>query len=176
MSAEILINVRPHETRVAYVSSGSLGFLKIERKTSPTLVGAIHRGTVLRVLPGMQAAFVDIGLEKAAFLYVGDIREDLDSDSYPLSDLDREEPLSETIYDEEGIPQKNDNKTPIQDLLKEGQSILVQVAKDPLGTEGARLTTHISLPGRFIVYLPTIRHLGISRKLKMKKSVKGSRN
>lgn len=165
MSAEILINVRPHETRVAYVDSGVLTDLKIERKTSPTLVGAIHRGTVLRVLPGMQAAFVDIGLEKAAFLYVGDIREDLDSDSYPLSDLDREEPLSETIYDEEGIPQKNDNKTPIQDLLKEGQSILVQVAKDPLGTKGARLTTHISLPGRFIVYLPTIRHLGISRRI-----------
>lgn len=165
MSAEILINVRPHETRVAYVDSGVLTDLKIERKTSPTLVGAIHRGTVLRVLPGMQAAFVDIGLEKAAFLYVGDIREDLDSDSYPLSELDREEPLSETVYDEEGIPQKNDNKTPIQDLLKEGQSILVQVAKDPLGTKGARLTTHISLPGRFIVYLPTIRHLGISRRI-----------
>ncbi len=165
MSAEILINVRPHETRVAYVDSGVLTDLKIERKTSPTLVGAIHRGTVLRVLPGMQAAFVDIGLEKAAFLYVGDIREDLDSDSYPLSDLDREEPLSETIYDEEGLPQKNDNKTPIQDLLKEGQPILVQVAKDPLGTKGARLTTHISLPGRFIVYLPTIRHLGISRRI-----------
>lgn len=165
MSAEILINVRPHETRVAYVDSGILTDLKIERKTSPTLVGSIHRGTVLRVLPGMQAAFVDIGLEKAAFLYVGDIREDLDSDSYPLSDLDRDEPLTETTYDEEGIPQKQDNKTPIQDLLKEGQSILVQVAKDPLGTKGARLTTHISLPGRFIVYLPTIRHLGISRRI-----------
>lgn len=165
MSAEILINVRPHETRVAYVDSGVLTDLKIERKTSPTLVGSIHRGTVLRVLPGMQAAFVDIGLEKAAFLYVGDIREDLDSDSYPLSDLDRDEPLTETTYDEEGIPQKQDNKTPIQDLLKEGQSILVQVAKDPLGTKGARLTTHISLPGRFIVYLPTIRHLGISRRI-----------
>jgi ribonuclease G len=165
MSAEILINVRPHETRVAYVDGGILTDLKIERKTSPTLVGSIHRGIVLRVLPGMQAAFVDIGLEKAAFLYVGDIREDLDSDSYPLSDLDRDEPLSETTYDEEGIPQKQDNKTPIQDLLKEGQSILVQVAKDPLGTKGARLTTHISLPGRFIVYLPTIRHLGISRRI-----------
>ncbi|NUM58390.1 MAG: Rne/Rng family ribonuclease [Bdellovibrionaceae bacterium] len=165
MSAEILINVRPHETRVAYVDAGILTDLKIERKTSPTLVGSIHRGTVLRVLPGMQAAFVDIGLEKAAFLYVGDIREDLDSDSYPLSDLDREEPLAETSYDDEGIPQKHDNKTPIQELLKEGQSILVQVAKDPLGTKGARLTTHISLPGRFIVYLPTIRHLGISRRI-----------
>lgn len=165
MAAEILINVRPHETRVAYVDKGILTDLKIERKTSPTMVGSIFRGVVLRVLPGMQAAFVDIGLEKAAFLYVGDIREDLDSDSYPIPDLDREEPLEETVFDEEGIPQKNENKTPIQDLIKEGQALLVQVAKDPLGTKGARLTTHISLPGRFVVYLPTIRHLGISRRI-----------
>ncbi|WII73075.1 ribonuclease E/G [Bdellovibrio sp. 22V] len=160
MSAEILINVRPQETRVAYVEAGVLTDLKIERKTSPTLVGSIHRGTVIRVLPGMQAAFVDIGLEKAAFLYVGDIREDVD-DNF-LSDVDRDEPLDEG--DDEKIPTHH-NKTPIQDLLKEGQSILVQVAKDPLGTKGARLTTHLSLPGRFVVFLPTVRHLGISRRI-----------
>lgn len=164
MSAEILINVRPQETRVAYVDTGVLTDLKIERKTSPTLVGSVHRGTVIRVLPGMQAAFVDIGLDKAAFLYVGDIREDLDSGSYPYSDVDRDEPLTEDDDDE--VPRaSHHHKTPIQDLLKEGQSILVQVAKDPLGTKGARLTTHISLPGRFVVYLPTVRHLGISRRI-----------
>jgi len=165
MAAEILINVRPQETRVAYVEAGVLTDLKIERKTSPTLVGSVHRGTVIRVLPGMQAAFVDIGLDKAAFLYVGDIREDVDSDAYPFSDVDRDEPLS--TGDEERSPERlsSASKTPIQDLLKEGQSILVQVAKDPLGTKGARLTTHVSLPGRFIVYLPTIRHLGISRRI-----------
>src|SRR5262245_28040187 len=95
MAAEILINVRPQETRVAYVEAGVLTDLKIERKTSPTLVGSVHRGTVIRVLPGMQAAFVDIGLDKAAFLYVGDIRGDLESDSYPYSDMDRDEPLTE---------------------------------------------------------------------------------
>lgn len=165
MAAEILINVKPQETRVAYVEAGVLTDLKIERKTSPTLVGTIHRGTVLRVLPGMQAAFVDIGLDKAAFLYVGDIREDLDSDSYPLSDIDRDEPLMETEEGEEKFSSSIANKTPIQDLLKEGQTLLVQVAKDPIGTKGARLTTHISLPGRFIVYLPTVRHLGISRRI-----------
>lgn len=165
MASEILINVRPHETRVAYVDKGVLTDLKIERKTSPTLVGSIFRGTVLRVLPGMQAAFVDIGLDKAAFLYVGDIREDSDSDNYPISEIDREEPIEEATFDEEGSSHKSENKTPIQDLIKEGQSLLVQVAKDPLGTKGARLTTHISLPGRFIVYLPTIRHLGISRRI-----------
>lgn len=165
MSAEILINVKPQETRVAYLESGIVVDLKIERKTSPTLVGSIHRGTVIRVLPGMQAAFVDIGLDKAAFLYVGDIRADLDSGSYPFSDIDREEPLLEVEEEKETHISSSSIKTPIQDLIKEGQSILVQVAKDPLGTKGARLTTHVSLPGRFIVYLPTVRHLGISRRI-----------
>ena len=92
MAAEILINCRPHETRVAYVEAGVLTDLKIETKTSPTLVGSIHRGKVTRVLPGMQAAFVDIGLEKAAFLYVGDIRDDLDEG---YGDPDRDGDLSE---------------------------------------------------------------------------------
>lgn len=170
MSAEILINVKPQETRVAYLEGGVLTDLKIERKTSPTFVGSVYRGTVIRVLPGMQAAFVDIGLEKAAFLYVGDIRDDLDSDAYPFAAVDPADPLVE-VEDEgekEGPPPViNSSKVPIQDLIKEGQSILVQVAKDPLGTKGARLTTHISLPGRFIVYLPTVRHLGISRRIEL---------
>ncbi len=160
MSAEILINVRPQETRVAYVEAGVLTDFKIERKTSPTLVGSIHRGRVIRVLPGMQAAFVDIGLEKAAFLYVGDIREDFDE---AFSDIDNG-PLGPLIGEEEEVLSEAP-KTPIQNLLTEGQHILVQVAKDPIGTKGARLTTHISLPGRFIVYLPTVRHLGISRRI-----------
>lgn len=158
MSAEILINCRPNETRVAYVESGTLTDFKIERKTSPTLVGTIHRGKVIRVLPGMQAAFVDIGLEKAAFLYVGDIRGDLDEG---FGDGEREDGL----HDEEDHHLPEAPKTPIQELLKEGQHILVQVAKDPIGTKGARLTTHISLPGRYVVYLPTVRHLGISRRI-----------
>ncbi|MBC7370572.1 MAG: Rne/Rng family ribonuclease, partial [Bdellovibrionaceae bacterium] len=165
MSAEILINVKPHETRVAYVDNGTLLDLKIERKTSPTMVGSVHRGHVIRVLPGMQAAFVDIGLEKAAFLYVGDIREDIDSDSYPFSDIDREDVLGSEQETDSAPATSHHNKTPIQDMIKEGQYILVQVAKDPLGTKGARLTTHISLPGRFIVYLPTVRHLGVSRRI-----------
>lgn len=158
MSAEILINCRPNETRVAYVEGGVLTDFKIERKTSPTMVGTIHRGKVIRVLPGMQAAFVDIGLEKAAFLYVGDIRGDLDEG---YGDGDRDEGLDDD--DRSDIPDQP--KIPIQELLKEGQHILVQVAKDPIGTKGARLTTHISLPGRFVVYLPTVRHLGISRRI-----------
>ncbi len=107
----------------------------------------------------MQAAFVDIGLEKAAFLYVGDIREDFDE---AFADPDRDSPLVSNDDQEQVVETP---KTPIQDLLSEGQHILVQVAKDPIGTKGARLTTHISLPGRFVVYLPTVRHLGISRRI-----------
>lgn len=165
MSAEILINVRPQETRVAYVESGTLTDLKIERKTSPTLVGSIHRGVVLRVLPGMQAAFVDIGMEKAAFLYVGDIREDFDSETVLVNEEDRES--EDLLCDNEvdKVSPTNKSYIPIQDLIKEGQAILVQVSKDPLGTKGARLTTHISLPGRFVVYLPNVRHLGVSRRI-----------
>ena len=158
MAAEILINVRPQETRVAYVEAGVLTDLKFERKTSPTLVGSIHRGKVIRVLPGMQAAFVDIGLDRAAFLYVGDIREDFDE----TFDPDKHE--GQFAEESEEIPVAAP-KTPIQDLLREGQYILVQVAKDPLGTKGARLTTHLSLPGRFVVFLPTVKHLGISRRI-----------
>ena len=160
MSAEILINVRPQETRVAYVENGTLTDFKIERKTSPTLVGSIHRGKVIRVLPGMQAAFVDIGLEKAAFLYVGDIRSDMDEG---FLDPDKDEPMAEIDEEEEKVHEAP--KVPIQDLVKEGQHIMVQVSKDPIGTKGARLTTHISLPGRFVVFLPTVRHLGISRRI-----------
>ena len=159
MAAEILINVRPQETRVAYLDGGVLTDLKIERKSSPTLVGSVHRGKVMRVLPGMQAAFVDIGLEKAAFLYVGDIRDDLDEG---FADFEREPEAEE---DHEVEAPKPSPKVPIQDLIKEGQYIMVQVAKDPIGTKGARITTHISLPGRFVVYMPTVKHLGISRRI-----------
>jgi ribonuclease G len=164
VAAEILINCRPQETRVAYVEAGVLTDLKIERKTSPTLVGSVLRGKVSRVLPGMQAAFVDVGLDKAAFLYVGDIREDIDAEGF-LSELEKDEPLQSIENDSEVFQPTNTSKFAIQDLVKEGQHILVQVAKDPLGTKGARITTHLSLPGRFVVYLPTVRHLGISRRI-----------
>lgn len=161
MAAEILINVRPLETRVAYVESSTLMDLKIERKRSPTLVGTIHRGVVTRVLPGMQAAFVDIGLEKAAFLYVGDIVTDENREFF--EDEDSDNPAEEG--GSEGMRPSREIKVPIQDLIKEGQHLMVQVAKDPLGTKGARITTQISLPGRFVVYMPYVKHTGISRKI-----------
>ncbi len=163
MASEILINVRPQETRVAYVEAGVLTDFKIERKISPTLVGSIHRGKVIRVLPGMQAAFVDIGLDRAAFLYVGDVRQNLDSDL--ASALDEDPPAEEHFSQEEAGDFSPVVHPPIQDLLHEGQWLLVQVAKDPMGTKGARITTHISLPGRHVVYMPTVKHLGISRRI-----------
>ncbi len=159
MAAEILINVRPNLTRVAYLEDGSLNDLKIERRGSPTLVGSIYRGRVVRVLPGMQAAFVDIGLDRAAFLYVADVRTNLDTE--PRLYFDHEEDGDSTEKaDKEDVPRAS-----IQELLHEGQMIMVQVAKDPLGTKGARITTHVSLAGRHVVYMPTIKHLGISRRI-----------
>lgn len=166
MASEILINVRPSETRVAYIENGVLNDLKIEQKTSPTLVGSVHRGKVLRVLPGMQAAFVDIGLDRAAFLYVGDVRPNLDGEGTGLLDED-DAHNDDSSVSESGLASTVDagDRPKIQELLTEGQWILVQVAKDPLGTKGARITTHISLPGRHVVYLPTLNHRGVSRRI-----------
>lgn len=150
LRSEILIQSNRLETRIAYLEKGELVDYKVERNTSPTQVGSVYRGRVVRVLPGMQAAFIDVGLERAAFLYVGDVREE------------------DFIY--EGAEEwTNDwidkDKPKIQELLKEGQTILVQISKDPMGTKGARLTTHISLASRRIVYLPTLTHFGISRRI-----------
>ncbi len=161
---EILINVRPNQTRVAYVEDQQLADLKIERNTQPTLVGSVFKGKVLRVLPGMQAAFVDIGLDRSGFLYVGDVLENIQASQLLL----KEEKASRVVNDgepEERPHNTNHAKVPIQKLLTSGQEILVQVSKDPLGTKGARITSQISLPGRNLVYMPNIDHIGVSRKI-----------
>ncbi len=159
MSEEILINVTPQETRVAVVENGVLQEVHIERTRSRGIVGNIYKGKVARVLPGMQAAFVDIGLERAAFLHASDV--------YP-------QPPAETHGNGEGNGgngaeggARHEARTapPIHTLLHEGQEIVVQVDKDPLGTKGARLTMQITLPGRYLVYMPHSRHLGISQKI-----------
>lgn len=145
MSEEILINVTPRETRVALVENGMLQEVFIERTHKRGIVGNIYKGKVSRVLPGMQAAFIDIGLERAAFLHASDIS-------------------SETLPEDEVInPEKRQNE--ISDLVKDGQDILVQVIKDPLGTKGARLTTHITIPSRYLVLLPGENNIGISTKI-----------
>jgi ribonuclease G len=137
MSEEILINVTPQETRVAVIYLGAVQELHIERISQLGLVGNVYLGKVSRVLPGMQSAFVDIGLDRAAFLHVGDI-----------------------------VEARCDNcPRPIEKVLHEGQSILVQVIKDPIGAKGARLSTQISMAGRFLVYLPQETRIGISQKI-----------
>lgn len=138
---DILINVTPFETRVALVCQGSVQELHLERNISLGQVGSIRLGKVARVLPGMQSAFIDIGLERAAFIHIADVREN------------RLERLAGTT------------PTPIEKLLFEGQTIMVQVIKDPIGTKGARLSTQISLAGRLLVYLPHDPHIGVSQRI-----------
>ena len=144
MNKEILVDANGFSTRVAVVENGAPVELYVEQESSQRLVGNIYNGRVQNVLPGMQAAFVDIGLERNAFLYAGDIV------------------LPDGSDDEVEAPQETRN---IRDLLKPGQTIMVQVAKDPVGTKGARVTTHITLAGRSLVLMPTMDYVGISRRI-----------
>lgn len=153
MSEEILVNVTPRETRVAVVESGMLQELHIERGWRRGVVGNIYKGKVQRVMPGMQAAFVDVGLERAAFLHANDIVRA----AAPL------EP--EAAGDDIAPPPPNPNGVPIMDLLRDGQDVVVQVVKDPIGSKGARLTTQISIPSRYLVLLPQSRQIGVSARI-----------
>jgi len=139
MSEEILINVSPVETRVALVENGVVQELYIERSHGKGYVGNIYKGKVVRVLPGMQAAFVEIGLERTGFIHAADM----------VPEPPEGEPRASEVPD-------------IRSLVREGQTILVQVAKDPISTKGARLTTHITLSSRYLVYMPNSSHIGVS--------------
>ena len=141
MKQEILINVSPSETRVAVVENGVLQEVYIERAAKRGLIGNIYRGKVIRVLPGMQSAFVDVGLDKAAFIHAKEI--------FPLQNNGESKDISGDV----------------KDLIREGQDIIVQVVKDMIGSKGARLTTHISLPSRYLVYMPYSDHIGISQRI-----------
>lgn len=143
MSEELLINFAPTETRVALIENGVLQEVYIERSQSRGFVGHIFKGKVVRVLPGMQAAFVDIGLERAGFIHVGDIA--------PM--------------DENGMEARQAEVPDIRDVVREGQTLIVQVIKDAIGTKGARLTTHLSVSGRYLVYMPKTQHIGISTRI-----------
>ena len=161
MSAELLVNVTPRETRVALIESGVLQEVFIERANRRGLVGNIYKGRVCRVLPGMQAAFVDIGLERAAFLHASDIA-DADAKQVrdaPMSDAGGPAPA------EAGPAPLIRTGTPITDLVRDGQEVLVQVIKDPLGTKGARLTTHVSIPSCYLVYMPGASTIGVSQRI-----------
>jgi len=143
MSEELLINVTPMETRVAVIENGVVQEILVEREAKRGLVGSIFCGKVVRVLPGMQAAFVDIGLERAAFLHAKDIW------------------VADRKFDNDGheiIPG-------IGELTREGKLIVVQITKDMIGTKGARLTTHLSIPSRYLVLMPYGQHVGVSQRI-----------
>jgi ribonuclease G len=216
MTKEMIISSTSHETRVAILEDDQVVEIFIEREQSRGVVGNVYKGRVSKVLPGMQSAFVDLGLERDAFLYVSDVispteesLEDEDDEPVPVArpdaggdetpafgtalggvteddaasasaepspDAEPSAPAAAAPASAPAAPQQTSKpdrrqreRTPptakIEDLLKEGQEVVVQVVKEPLGTKGARITSHLSLPGRFLVYMPTVDHIGISRKI-----------
>lgn len=151
MSNLLIINSTRSETRVALVEDGLMAELHIERTRERGIVGNIYKGKIIRVLPGMQAAFVDISHERAGFLHANDVYS-FDEDI--------------AVYEDGGISKgRGKRRKTIQESLKPSQEILVQVAKEPISTKGARLTSHISLPGRYVVFMPTVSHIGISKRI-----------
>jgi ribonuclease G len=154
MAKELIVNVTAKEKRVAYLQNGVVSELYYERAKEIDLSGNIYKGKVQRVLPGMQAAFIEIGLEKAAFLYVSDVGEEVE-------DVEEEGDEGE----EKPKPRRGWRDQQIQNLLKPGQEVLVQIARGPIGTKGARVTSHISLPGRSVVFMPTWYKIGVSRRI-----------
>jgi ribonuclease G len=188
MSKEMIVSSSAHETRVAILEDDQVAEIFIERERSRGVVGNVYKGRVSKVLPGMQSAFVDLGLDRDGFLYVTDVVATVEElDRFETEEDDTAAPVAPTGpgNDGNGAPgassagQRRDRpavqgsrrdrergpEPKIEDLLKEGQEIIVQVAKEPLGTKGARLTSHATMPGRFLVFMPTVDHVGVSRKI-----------
>jgi ribonuclease G len=164
VSKRIVVNVGLLETRVAVQEGNLLTELYLERHRHRSIVGGVYKGTVTNVLPGMQAAFVDIGLAKDAFLYAGDYTANLTDPGRPMLDAEVE---AEVDADPEADEEPRREATgPIEEMLSRGQTVLVQVSKESLGTKGARITSFISLPGRYVVYMPQARHVGVSRRIR----------
>ena len=164
MSKQLIMNVTDHETRVALLENGTIVELYIDRGDDSDIAGNIYKGKVLRVLPGMQAAFVDIGLHQAAFIYVDDLQRDDYGEYVNLFKIDSVE--NNEIEDLAVVePPSERYAYPIEEIISEGQEILVQVIRSPMGSKGARISSHISLPGRFLVLMPAADHIGISRRI-----------
>lgn len=160
MSKRIVVNVGVTETRVAVQDGNLLTELHVERRGRRSIVGNIYKGVVTNVLPGMQAAFVDVGLAKDAFLYAGDYTANLgDYERLMLAEGEEEEIEVDEV-------ERREASVPIEDLLRKGQEVLVQVSKESLGTKGARITSFISLPGRYLVFMPLAHHIGVSRRIR----------
>ena len=167
MAKRIVVNAGLTEIRVAVQEGNLLTELYVERMRHRSIVGSVYKGVVTNVLPGMQAAFVDIGLAKDAFLYAGDYTADpgdLGERTFALG-LAEADPDADVDLDVEEPPRR-EAMSPIEDMLRKGQDVLVQVSKEPLGTKGARVTSFISLPGRYLVYMPQSRHIGVSRRIR----------
>jgi len=170
MYRELVINAIGPEIRVALLEDGTIVELYVERSDESNISGNIYKGRVQRVLPGMQAAFVDIGLNQAAFIYVDDVIDERTNgylEHVYLSNKEEEDDVG--LQPEEGVGEKDfstpKSKSSIETLLAEGQDVLVQIARSPIGSKGARLTSYISIPGRFLVLMPTVDHIGISRRI-----------
>ena len=158
MQQEILINWSPQETRVAVVEHAAVQELQVERTLERGLVGNVYLGKVARVLPGMQSAFIDIGLERAAFLHVADL----------MSSINSRHAEPEPLVNGASASSSGASLQPIEKQLFEGQAVMVQVLKDPMGTKGARLTAQISIAGRLLVFLPQDNHIGVSQKIPLR--------
>ena len=158
MTKEMIVSSNGHETMVAILEDDLVAEIFVERERQRGVVGNVYKGRVSKVLPGMQSSFIDIGLERDGFLYVAEV---IDT----LEEFDKLE--SGDDEDKSGAARREEvrQQAKIEDLLKEGQEILVQVVKEPLGTKGARLTSHVTMPGRFLVFMPTVDHIGVSRKI-----------
>jgi len=194
MAKEMIVSSNDHETRVAILEDDEVVELFIERERQRGVVGNVYKGRVSKVLPGMQSAFIDLGLERDGFLYVSDVVNTIEEfERLEGGDEDEEPPepsaeaadraqtgeaTTEASSGPEGVSQARQDRggrrrppadrppdQKIEDLLREGQDIVVQVSKEPLGTKGARLTSHVSIPGRFLVFMPTTEHVGVSRKI-----------
>ncbi len=176
MAKRIVVNAGVTETRLAVQENNLLTELYVERADRRSIVGNIYKGVVTNVLPGMQAAFVDIGLAKDAFLYAGDYTPNTGPETVPpdapsaedaSADVDvADAPDAADPHEAEGLPEpRREAVRPIEEMLRKGQEVLVQVSKEPLGTKGARVTSFVSIPGRYIVYMPQARHVGVSRRI-----------
>ena len=161
MNKELIVSSNRHETMVATLEDDLVAEIVIERERARGAVGNIYKGRVNKVLPGMQSSFVNIGLDRDAFLYVDDVIDTFEE----FEKLEAGESDAENGGGGRGGRPETNRDAKIEDLLKQGQEILVQVVKEPLGTKGARITSHVSIPGRFLVFMPAVEHIGVSRKV-----------
>jgi ribonuclease G len=166
MNKEMIVSSNGHETMVAILEDDLVAEVFVERERHRGVVGNVYKGRVSKVLPGMQSSFIDLGLERDGFLYVADVIDTLVEFDKLAGDDDDDNNVSGN--GSKGRPERDRQDRPqqkIEELLKEGQEIVVQVVKEPLGTKGARLTSHVTMPGRFLVFMPTVDHIGVSRKI-----------